>query len=38
MDEEMLTAFIDTFDSMNTRSAFKELNAYLRGKMGKSKK
>ena len=38
MDEAMLTAFIDTFDSMNTRSAFKELNAYLRGKMGKSKK
>ena len=38
MDEDMLTAFIDTFDSMNTRSAFKELNAYLRGKMGKNKK
>ena len=35
MEEDMLTAFIDTFDSMNTRSAFKELNAYLRGKMRK---
>ena len=37
MDENMLTAFIDTFDSMNTRSAFKELNAYLRGKMSRKK-
>ena len=38
MNDEMLTAFIDTFDSMNTRSAFKELNAHLRGKMSRSKK
>ena len=37
MSDEMLTAFIDTFDSMNTRSAFKELNAYLRGKMSRKK-
>lgn len=38
MDEQMLTAFIDTFDSMNTRSAFKELNAYLRSRLSKGKK
>ena len=38
MDDKMLTAFIDTFDSMNTRSAFKELKAYLRGKLSKGKK
>ena len=38
MDEEMLTAFIDTFDSMDTRSAFKELKAYLRGKMSRRSK
>ena len=37
MGEDMLTAFIDTFDSMNTRSAFKELNAYLRGRMSRSR-
>ena len=37
MDDNMLSAFIDTFDSMNTRSAFKELNAYLRGKMSRKK-
>ena len=35
MEENMLTAFIDTFDSMNTRSAFKELKAHLRGKLSK---
>ena len=35
MEEEMLTAFIDTFDSMDTRSAFKELKSYLRGKMSR---
>jgi len=35
MSDEMLTVFIDTFDSMDTRSAFKELKAYLRGKMSK---
>ena len=38
MDEEMLTAFIEIFDSMNTRSAFKELRAYLRGKMSRKKR
>ena len=37
MDEETLTAFIEMFDSMNTRSAFKELRAYLRGKMSRKK-
>ena len=37
MKDDMLTAFIDTFDSMNTRSAFKELKAYLRGKMSRKK-
>ena len=38
MDDNMLTAFIDTFDSMDTRSAFKELNAYLRGRMSRNRK
>jgi len=38
MDDEMLTAFIDTIDSICTRSAFKELNAYLRGRMSRRKK
>jgi hypothetical protein len=38
MSDSMLTAFIDTFDSMDTRSAFKELNSYLRSKMSRSKK
>ena len=38
MDEDMLTAFIDTFDSMNTRSAFKELNLHLRGQLSRIKK
>ena len=38
MDEDMLTAFIETFDSMNTRSAFKELKAYLRGNKSKKSK
>ena len=33
MDDDMLDAFIETLDSMNTRSAFKELNSYLRGRM-----
>jgi hypothetical protein len=36
MDDEVLTAFIDTFDSMDTRSAFKELRSHLRGKLGKT--
>ena len=35
MADDMLTAFIETFDSMNTRSAFKELKSYLRGRMGR---
>ena len=35
MDDDFLTAFIDTFDSMNTRSAFKELKAHIRTKKGK---
>ena len=35
MDDEMLNVFIETFDSMDTRSAFKELRAYLRGKMSR---
>jgi hypothetical protein len=38
MTDSRLIAFIDTFDSMNTRSAFKELKAYLRGKLSKSGK
>ena len=38
MDEDKLTAFIDTFDSMNTRSAFKELNSYLRGRFSRNRK
>ena len=37
MDDIKLAAFIETFDSMNTRSAFKELKAYLRGKMSRKK-
>ena len=36
MSDEMLVAFIETLDSMNTRSAFKELTAHLRGKMRKT--
>ena len=38
MSDDMLKAFIDTLDSMETRSAFKELNAYLRGRLSKMKK
>ena len=38
MDEATLTAFIETFDSMNTRSAFKEFKAYIRGRLSKTKK
>ena len=38
MDDEMLTAFIDTLDSMETRSAFKELRAYLRDKKSRKRK
>ena len=38
MNDDMLNAFIDTFDSMETRSAFKELNAYLRGRLSKSRR
>ena len=38
MDDDMLTAFIETFDSICTRSAFKELNAYLRGRLSRKRK
>jgi len=38
MSDEFLTAFIDTFDSMNTRSAFKELKAHIRTKKSKTKR
>ena len=38
IDDAFLTTFIETFDSMNTRSAFKELNAHIRAKMGKRKR
>ena len=38
MGEEMLSAFIETLDSMDTRSAFKELRSYLREKMSRKKK
>jgi len=37
MDDEMLTIFIETLDSMDTRSAFKELRAYLRDRLGRKK-
>ena len=38
MDDEMLTAFIETIDSICTRSAFKELNAYLRSRLSRKNK
>ena len=38
MKDDFLTAFIDTFDSMNTRSAFKELKAHIRTKKRKAKR
>jgi len=38
MSDKFLTAFIETFDSMNTRSAFKKLNAHVRAKKGKAKR
>ena len=38
MSEDMLTAFIETIDSICTRSAFKELNAYLRGRLSRKRK
>jgi len=38
MDDVFLTAFIDTFDSMNTRSAFKELKAHIRTRKGIAKR
>jgi len=38
MDDDFLTAFIETFDSMNTRSAFKELKSNIRGKKSKAKR
>jgi len=38
MNDDMLTAFIETIDSICTRSAFKELNAYLRGRLSRKRK
>ena len=38
VDDSFLEAFIETFDSMNTRSAFKELNAHIRTKKSKTKR
>jgi len=38
MDDETLTAFIETIDSICTRSAFKELNAYLRARLSPRRK
>ena len=38
MDDDMLTAFIETIDSICTRSAFKELNAYLRSRLSRKNK
>jgi len=38
MEDDILAVFIDTLDSMDTRSAFKELRAYLRGKMSRKRK
>jgi len=38
MDDDMLTAFIETIDSICERSAFKELNAYLRGRLSRKKR
>jgi len=37
MNDDMLSAFIETIDSICTRSAFKELNAYLRGRLSRKK-
>jgi hypothetical protein len=38
MDDEFLTAFIETFDSMDTRSAFRELNAHIRSRKSKARR
>ena len=38
MDDDTLTAFIETIDSICTRSAFKELNAYLRERLSRNRK
>ena len=38
MDDDTLTAFIETIDSICTRSAFKELNAYLRERLSRRKR
>jgi len=38
MDDDMLSAFIETLDSICTKSAFKDLNAYLRGRLSRRKK
>jgi len=37
MDDEALTAFIEVIDSICTRSAFKELNAYLRSRLSRKR-
>jgi len=37
MGDEMLTAFIETLDSMDTRSAFKELKSHLRDKKSRKR-
>ena len=38
IDDSFLTAFIDVFDSMNTRSAFKELKSHIRAKKSSRKR
>ena len=38
MDDDMLTAFMDTLDSMDTRSAFKELISFLRDRMSRKRR
>ncbi|MCL2821237.1 MAG: hypothetical protein FWD38_10530 [Oscillospiraceae bacterium] len=38
MDDDMLTAFIEVIDTICNRSAFKELNAYLRGRLSRKRK
>jgi len=38
MDDAFLAAFMDTFDSMETRSAFKEVKSNIRSKKSKTKR
>ena len=38
LEDGFLASFMETFDSMNTRSAFKELNAHIRSKKSKTKR